>query len=340
MLLLPYSARVPHPPLLGWHEVQRPSAAEQEEKDVRQRVRRSHVTPHQRTPAGVRRPLAQTSPSSARRRRGGLRPGPARPRGPLDRSRLGRDGLRQPGQRPRPGLQLQRAPLPRHLLPRGSPHELVVVHPAAARLPRRPLRARPLPGPAHVARPVPGGRADPGGRPLRHPVGDALLRLRGHAQLLGGHRRAHRRRLLRTGPRRPRRPGRPVGSGRGHGTDGADAPHGRGLGRTPPARAGGRHPPPAPPRRTRRRARGGVRGVGDRGVRPLRRPRPAAPRRLQHPGRPGLEHRRHRPDARPERTHPVPPLHRATAQPRHHPVVVRPARTGRARPGARRPGPP
>ncbi len=68
--------------------------------------------------------------------RRGLHPGPTAPRTARHGTRLGRDGVRQPGQRTRSRVLLQRTPRPGRLPPGGTRRGLVVVHGPAAGLPR------------------------------------------------------------------------------------------------------------------------------------------------------------------------------------------------------------
>ena len=104
-------------------------------------------------------------------------------------SRLGRDGVRQPGQRPRSRGILQRAARPRHLSAwsrRSRPGRL---HRAAARSTSRCSPASASSSHCACGGACSGRRARPGRRAVRLPVDHAVLRPAGHAQLLGGRRR-------------------------------------------------------------------------------------------------------------------------------------------------------
>ncbi|CAG7606676.1 hypothetical protein SBRY_10957 [Actinacidiphila bryophytorum] len=270
----------------------------------------------------------------ARRRMRGLRPGPTRPRRPRLRPRLGRDRLHQPGRSARPRRLLQRAPRPRRLPAGRTGRGPDVLDRGPAGLSRRAVRRRAL----RVAARVASAAARPGARARRRPVRRAVdhpaLRVAGDAQPLERVRGSGRRRLPAARGPRPYRPGGTRGAGRRRGAGRPDAPAGRGVARAAAGRRGPDRPPVAPPRPVRGPRRGpvrGMRGVGGRGVRPLRRPdRQAAPGQ-RHRGRPRPALLRRRPDPCAGRPHTVPPVRRAVAAPGGLGLVVRAPRAGRGR---------
>ena len=204
----------------------------------------------------------------------GVRPGAAGPGGVGDGPGLGRDGLHQPGQLFRAGGVLQRSARPRHHLPGRARRRDDHLDARPAHLAGRAVRAGAVRGPVGVADPDAGAGARPGGRVVRHLVDHRVLRAAGDAQPVERLRGAGSRRLLRTrraGPYRPLGVGRCRGRG---GVGGVDAAARRVLALPAAGRRSAGGPALAAARAVRGpggRPAAGLRRMGDRGVRPLRR---------------------------------------------------------------------
>ncbi len=138
-------------------------------------------------------------------RRRGLHPGPADPGRPRPGTRLGRDGVREPGRRQGPAAFLSARARGVSFL--AAPVAALTTSVTALRVWLALLSGLGLFLALRTWRPCCRRGCSPGGRPVRDPVDGAVLRAAGRAQPVGGVRRFRRRRLLPA--RRPRPPASP-----------------------------------------------------------------------------------------------------------------------------------